>query len=185
MDWYSIAKFFHVVVAVLWLGGGFGLMLAAICADRARNRDDFLAAIRLMTILAPRIFVPGSLVVLALGLAMMWLGGWRWDAWVVIGLAGFFAASAIGAAKLGPAAAATGRLAAAGHFAEAVATGRAMLRFARIEYVIQAVIVFVMVVRPAWTDHATLSFLAMVAGTAILAIVALPLRRGAGLRTVA
>ncbi len=176
MDCYSIAKFLHVACAVLWLGGGFGLMLAAVVADRARNRDDFLSAVRLTTILAPRIFIPGSLIVLALGLAMMWLGGWRWDAWIVIGLAGFVAASAIGGGKLGPAAAATGRLAAEGRFAEAVATGRAMLRFAKVEYVIQAVIVFVMVAKPGWSDHAVLSALALAAGTAILAILTAPVR---------
>lgn len=185
MDFYSLAKFLHVAFAVLWLGGGFGLMLAAAVADRARNRDDFLAAMRLTTVLAPRLFVPGSLVVLVLGLAMMTLGGWRFDAWIVIGLLGFVAASAIGAGKLGPAAAATGRLAAEGRFVEAVATGRAMLRFARVEYVIQAVIVFVMVVKPGWSDHALLSGLALAAGAAILAILTAPVRPAGTMRTAA
>jgi hypothetical protein len=65
----------------------------------------------------------------------------------------------------------------------AVATGRAMQRFARIEYVIQAVIVFVMVVKPGWDDHATLSILALAAGTAILAILSAPPRSAGRMRT--
>ncbi|MFZ5752526.1 MAG: hypothetical protein ACOY5U_15855 [Pseudomonadota bacterium] len=135
--------------------------------------------------LTPSIFVPSSLIVFALGLAMIGLGDWRWDAWIVIGLLGFVAASAIGAGKLGPAAAATGRFAAEGRFAEAVATGRAMLRFARVEYVIQAVIVFVMVVKPGWSDHALLSGLALAAGAAILAILTAPVRPAGTMRTAA
>ena len=35
MDWYSIVKFLHVAFAVVWVGGGFTIMLLAVRADRA------------------------------------------------------------------------------------------------------------------------------------------------------
>ena len=174
MDLYQVAKFLHVVLAVVWLGGGFILMLLGLRAARAGNRDDFLTVLRLVAFAGPRIFVPGSLAVLVLGLIMVWLAGWNWDAWVVMGLAGFVAAAGIGASKLGPASQAATRLAADGRLTEAETMGRTMLRFAKVEYVIQAAIVFAMVVKRSWSEIGTLSALAIVAALAILAILFAP-----------
>ena len=60
MDLYLTAKFVHVTAAVLWLGGGLSLMLLAALSRRAGQRDDLFTTIRLVTVLAPRVFVPGS-----------------------------------------------------------------------------------------------------------------------------
>jgi len=46
MDWYSIVKFFHIVTATLWVGGGFVLFLLDMLAERAGNIEEKLQAIR-------------------------------------------------------------------------------------------------------------------------------------------
>lgn len=177
MDLYLIAKFLHVVLAVIWLGGGFILMLLGLWTARAGRRDDFLTVMRLVAMVGTRIFVPGSIAVLILGLLMVWLGGWNWDAWIVLGLAGFVGALAIGATKLGPTSERAVRLADEGRLAEAEAAGRSMFRFAKIEYVIQAMIVFVMVVKPTWDEIGTLAGIGIAAALSVAAILMAPAPR--------
>jgi uncharacterized membrane protein len=174
MDPYLVAKFLHVALAVIWLGGGFILMLLGLLAARAGNRDDFLTILRLVAVVGTRVFLPGSIAVLILGLVMVWLGGWTWDAWIVIGLAGFVVAAGIGATKLGPTSEAVARLVAEGQLARAEQMGREMFRYAKIEYVIQAVIVFVMVVKPTWGETGILAALGICAGLAVTAILFAP-----------
>lgn len=178
MDWYTLAKFLHVSLAVVWLGGGFILVLLGILAARANNRADLFSAIRMVTIIAPKVFIPGSLAVLVLGLVMVWLGGWAWEAWLVIGLAGFVLAAGIGVVKLGPASDETARLVADGKPAEAEAMARKMLRFAKIEYVIQAAIIFAMVAKPSWGEISTLASMAAVGALALVAILLAPKQVG-------
>ena len=177
MDLYLIAKFLHVVLAVVWLGGGFILMLLGLMTARSGKRDDFLTVMRLVAMVGTRVFVPGSIAVLILGLVMVWLGGWNWDAWIVVGLSGFLAALGIGAVKLGPTSERAVRLADEGRLAEAEVVGRSMFRFAQVEYVIQAMIVFVMVVKPTWTEVGTLAGIGIAAALAITAILMAPAPR--------
>jgi uncharacterized membrane protein len=176
MDTYLIAKFMHIACAVIWLGGGFALVVLGLIADRARSTADFLAVMRMVTQLAPRLFIPGSLLVLLFGLIMVWLGQLAFDAWIVIGLAGIAATAAIGTFILGPMA---GRVVAlSGNPAthgEAVRVGRRMLTFAKVDYVLQFAIVFVMVLKPVWSDLAILAGLGTVVALAV-AILMIPAR---------
>jgi len=96
MDWYALVKFLHIACAVVWLGGGFTLMLLAVRADRAGNVDSMLQAMRATGELGNRLFAPLSLLTLAFGLILcgVWVG--FSDLWVVIGLAGYAVTFSVG-----------------------------------------------------------------------------------------
>jgi uncharacterized membrane protein len=175
MDGYLIVKFLHVSAAVLWLGGGIALLVLAILADRARQREAFMAVIADVGKLAPVVFMPGSVVVLLSGLAMIWLGGIAWDAWLVIGIAGIAVTAGLGALVLGPSAERITRLVQEpGLESEALAEGRHLLRIAKLDYVLQFTIVFAMVVKPGWTDAAILAGMAALVGLAAAMVLAWP-----------
>ncbi len=175
MDAYLAAKFFHVACAVVWLGGGFGLVVLGIVAGRARNAHDFLTVMRFVTLLAPRLFIPGSLFVLASGLIMVWVGDLPLDAWIVIGLAGIAVTSCLGAFLLGPLAGRVTTLVAdTARQDEAVAIGRRLMVWAKFDYVLQFAIVFVMVVKPLWSDLAVMSGLCLVIALAGALLAARP-----------
>ncbi|PWK63551.1 DUF2269 family protein [Aminobacter sp. AP02] len=104
MDWYSLVKFLHVVAAVVWVGGGFALMLLAVRADRAGNVDGMLQAMRSVGELGNKLFAPTSLVTLVLGLIMCWFWVGFSDLWIIIGLAGYVTTFLIGTLVFKPAA---------------------------------------------------------------------------------
>lgn len=172
MDFYLAIKFLHVATAVLWLGGGLALMFLALLSRRAGDREDLFTIIRLVTVLAPRVFVPGSLIVLVSGLAMTWLGQLAFDAWLVLGLGGIAATIAIGMARLGPLSGRITYLVAKVEWEEAEATSDRLIRWARVDYVLQFLIVFAMVVKPMWTDAAILGGMALILALALLSLLA-------------
>ncbi len=175
MDWYAIAKFLHVACAVAWLGGGLGLVILGVLAERARDGAGVMAVIAHVVRIAPLVFVPGSVLVLLFGLAMVWLGGWNWEAWLVLGLAGIAATGLIGALVLGPLSERAMRLQAEGRDAEALVAGHKLLRIAKADYVLQFAIVFAMVVKPGWSE---LGVLAGMAGVVVFGLGLILIRRG-------
>lgn len=181
MDWYLLTKFLHVACAVAWLGGGVALVLLGIRADRARRDDDLLTVIRMVTVIAPRVFVPGSVLVLVTGLLMVWLGDLGWQAWIVIGLAGVFVTAGLGMFLLGPLSDEVGRLAAtADGRPAALHAGRKLLRLAKVDYVLQFTIVFAMVAKPSWDEVGTLAGMAIVAAAVGAALLLSPAHRSRG-----
>ncbi len=171
MDLYLATKFLHVATAVLWLGGGLALMLLAVLARRAGDRDDLFTIIRLVTVLAPRVFVPGSFIVLVSGLGMVWFGGLAFEAWLVFGLAGIAATIVIGMTRLGPLSGKITYLVATARWDEAEEIAGSLLRAARVDYVLQFLIVFAMVVKPVWSDSGILAGMSMIAGVAVLCLI--------------
>ncbi|MES0185980.1 DUF2269 domain-containing protein [Mesorhizobium sp. C386A] len=92
MDWYSLFKFLHVMAAILWLGGGFAMLLVSILADRAGDDETLMVMLRTTDKLGLRMFVPASIATLASGLVLTSLWTGFSDLWVVIGLCGYAAA---------------------------------------------------------------------------------------------
>lgn len=170
MDFYLATKFLHVATAVLWLGGGLALMILALLSRRAGDREDLFTIIRLVTVLAPRIFVPGSIIVLVSGLAMTWLGQLAFDAWLVLGLTGIAATITIGMARLGPLSGQITYLVAKAEWNEAEAISDQLIRWARVDYVLQFLIVFAMVVKPLWSDVAILAGMALVLALTLVSL---------------
>ncbi|WAX96492.1 DUF2269 domain-containing protein [Aminobacter sp. NyZ550] len=163
MDWYSLFKFLHVVAAVLWVGGGFALMLLAVRADRAGDTDGMLQVMRSVGELGNRLFMPASLVTLLLGLVMCWFWVGFTDLWIVLGLAGYAMAFLIGTLVFKPTA---DRMAAIiardGATPAALDQGRRILKVARFDYAMMLIIVADMVLKPTASDLPILSAMAVV-----------------------
>ena len=179
MDWYSIIKLLHVVAAILWLGGGFAMVVLATRADRASDHETLLHHIRSVTLLGARVFVPSSLATLLTGLAMAWLWTGFSEPWILIGIGGFTFTFIMGVAVLGPSATRVLLTAAdEGAGPTALRQARRLLQVAKIDLTAMFVVVAAMVLKPSSGDYAVLG--AMVAVFAVGAFVCL-----AGLRASA
>jgi len=179
MDWYTIVKFCHVVCAVVWVGGGFALMLLALRGERAGDVAAMLTAMRATGELANRLFVPMSMLTFAFGFVLCWFWAGFSDLWVVIGLAGYATTFTIGMTVFGPTAARMGKLVGAeGVTPRVLDLGQRMLRFARLDYSVMLVIVADMVLKPAAGDVLVLGGMALVlAGGIAMALGAAGSRR--------
>jgi len=177
MDWYSIVKFCHVVSAVIWVGGGFALMLLALRAERANNIEGMLQAMRATGELGNRLFAPMSMLTFAFGLAMCWFWVGFSDLWVLIGLAGYFATFTVGMTVFKPTADRMAKMIAErGVTPDVLVLGQRMLRFARLDYSVMLVIVADMVLKPTGHDVLVLS------GMAVILAAGIAMALGAGSR---
>ena len=108
-SWYQVFKSIHVLAAVVWLGGGAVITVLAWRAQRAKDYGQLLQIGRQAEWLSTRVFVPASLVVLAMGIVLMHKGDWGYDHfWALFGLIAWGVSFVVGAAFLGPE---TGRMA--------------------------------------------------------------------------
>src|SRR5206468_2930700 len=78
-SWYQAFKAVHVVFAVIWIGGGFLLALLGILAERSTDPADLAAVAKQAATVGEKLFAPSSLVVLAMGIAMMVNTDWGWN----------------------------------------------------------------------------------------------------------
>jgi uncharacterized membrane protein len=106
-DWYLAFKTVHVVFAVIWIGGGFLLTTLAFIAEQQRDPVGRAHVARQAALVGQRVFTPSSLVVLAMGIAMMLndVGKLAWDwgsFWVTFGLLGFVSTFVLGVGVLSP-----------------------------------------------------------------------------------
>jgi uncharacterized membrane protein len=168
MDWYSIVKFCHIVSAVIWVGGGFTLMLLAVRAERASNIQGMLHTMRATGELGNRLFAPMSMLTLAFGLVMCWFWVGFSDLWVLIGLAGYATTFTIGTTIFKPTADRMAKMIAAdGVTPAALAVGQRILRAARLDYAVMLVILADMVLKPTLHDPAILAGMALVLAAGI------------------
>jgi uncharacterized membrane protein len=110
-EWYLVFKTIHVFFAIVWLGGGAMITVLAWRANRAKDTQQLLVIGKQAEYLSNRVFVPSSLIVLAMGIVLMHKGGWGYDHfWPLFGLIGWCISFAVGAAFLGPQAGKLGKL---------------------------------------------------------------------------
>jgi uncharacterized membrane protein len=163
MDWYSIVKFLHVIMALIWVGGGFAMMVNGTLADRAGDDEATMRAIRLSSDLGGLLMMPASLLTLVSGLAMCWFWIGFADLWITIGLAGYAATFLIGVLIFKPT---SERLAAMverdGITPAALSDGRGMMKIARFDYSVMLVVVADMVLKPTSADTVVLTAMAVV-----------------------
>jgi len=109
--WYFVFKSIHVFFAIIWLGGGSMLALLAWRANRAKDTGQLLVIGKQAEFLGTRVFMPSSLIVLAMGFVLMHKGGFSYgDFWTLFGLVGWGVSFVVGAAFLGPQAGKLGKL---------------------------------------------------------------------------
>ena len=163
MDWYSIVKFGHVICALIWVGGGFAMMLNGVFAVRAGDEEATMRAINLSSDLGGRLMVPASMLTLVFGLVMCWFWVGFSDLWIIIGLAGYAATFLIGLLYFKPTSEKVSAMVAReGITPAALQDGRVMLRVARFDYAVMLVVIADMVFKPTFADMALLTAMAVV-----------------------
>ena len=151
MDLTTWLRFGHILSAIVWLGGGLAL---SVIGSQARARSD-PATIRdfgrTLGYVGPRVLTPGVLGTIVFGVALV-LSSNAWDfgqGWILLALALFVVAFAIGVAYLGRIGLELGRLDAASAPADAAQDliGRWIIGY-RVVLVVLVVIVWDMVFKP-------------------------------------
>lgn len=101
--WYAVFRVVHVVLAVMWVGGGLLLTILGLRAERARDPNEMATLARQAAFAGERVFAPGGLLVLLMGIAMMLNTNWGWGKfWVIAGLVGYATTFVTGVAVLSP-----------------------------------------------------------------------------------
>ena len=166
MDLADLLLFLHIVAAIIWIGSGFFAQLLGSRADKASD-DAFLAKLmQEIGVLGNKLFVPASLAVLLLGIALVvesdaWGFG---QLWIVLGLVGYAMTFVTGAFVLGPTGEKLGAQMAAdrGMTPETRAGALRLLALARLDLVVLLMVVFVMAVKPTGDDVGVLVGMALV-----------------------
>lgn len=173
MDWYSIVKFLHVSSAILWLGGGFVLILIGARAVRSGDTQTLVVNLRNTASLGTILFMPASLATLVTGLliAILWVG--FSDLWIMIGLAGAAATFITGVAFVKPVGDRLSAMVAEDGVTPAVLEeGSKLLRIAKFDYTVMVVIIADMVLKPTVSDPAILGAMgALIVAGALLFLV--------------
>jgi hypothetical protein len=88
--WYQIFKVLHLFFALVWIGGGLLMTLLGLKAELSNDSSERIWLARQGAFVSGGIFLPSSVVVLAMAIAMMLKVDWGWHTfWIVFGLAGF------------------------------------------------------------------------------------------------
>ena len=170
MSRYEIYLTFHVLFAIVWLGGGLSMSLLGWRLSLANDARALAAFARGVEWIGNRVFIPASLGLLALGFLMIHDGGWSYSSlWIVIALAGFAVTFLTGALYLGPQSGKIGKLVEAeGADSPAVkAQIRRVLFVSRLDLITLFAIAGDMLVKPTGDDAAIL-----VAGAVAIAALA-------------
>jgi uncharacterized membrane protein len=148
---YNVLKTLHVLAAVTWVGGALAFNILATRLRRANDSRALAGVAREMAVVGNAIFLPASLVVLALGVWMVVISGWDFeDLWIAIGIAGVVATAITGSVVIGPRLKKIGEaIAQRGPEDEGVQNDIARLFvIARIDLVVLAVVIVDMVIKP-------------------------------------
>jgi uncharacterized membrane protein len=109
---YNWIKLFHVLAAIVWVGGGIFIQIYVTRLKRAGEMGRLLAFAKDIERFGMTVFTPASILVLVLGIAMVWYSP-AWEVgqlWVILGLVGIANTIVVGAAFLGPEAGRIARL---------------------------------------------------------------------------
>ncbi len=169
MDIATLLKFAHVFAAVLWVGGGFTMIIAGVVLAGRSSAETQLAVVRATVLLAPRLFVPLSVFTLASGVTLLFVAGWGWQPFTTLGLAGVIFTAAFGTFVLGPMCEKVVKLEETHGAQAAIAPLRRLQRLAAMDYAVQFAIVFLMVTKPGWSDFAVFGGIGSVIALAVLA----------------
>ena len=153
MDVYLLLKLFHIVGAVVWVGGASILTILVVVLDRRGDDRATLAGVSHVALLGNMVFPPVSLVTIALGLTLAWLGGWGFAAWTVLAAAIVVLTFLLGVLVLGPSSTRTAQVwQDTGEPELAIGMARQVMRLVKLDLAGQFAIISLMVLKPGWTD---------------------------------
>jgi uncharacterized membrane protein len=147
---YDLWLFLHVTAVVVWVGGAITGQLFGYLAQKAQDPARSAAFGRDIYLIATRVFLPASIVVLLSGFALQEDGNWDWsEPFLWMGLLLWAVVTVLAFGYVTRQLAATGgRIAAEGQTPELLARLRHLVIFARVLIGVLVVIVFLMVVKP-------------------------------------
>ena len=159
MSRYEIYLTFHVLAAIVWLGGGLTMSVLGWRIALTNDGHAMAAFSKNVEWVANRLFVPASLALLVRGFLLIHDGSWSYSSlWIDIGLAGFAVTFLTGLLFLGPQGGKIGKLIdAEGPDSHAVkAQIRRVLFVSRLDLITLYAIAGNMLVKPTGEDAAIL-----------------------------
>ena len=103
MTKYEIYLTFHVLMAIVWLGGGLAMSLLGWRITRSNDGRAMAEFAKQTEWVGMRVFMPASLILLVLGFLMIHEGPWTYSMlWIDIALVGFAVTFLTGLLYLGP-----------------------------------------------------------------------------------
>jgi uncharacterized membrane protein len=100
-DWLLLG---HILAAITWVGGAITMQMVAVRLTGAESGEVVASFARTIEWIGPRLYMPASLVVLGLGIAMVavneaWTIG---QLWIILALVGIAISGIGGAVFFGP-----------------------------------------------------------------------------------
>ena len=157
MTLYELLLFIHISATVVWVGAGLISLVLAIGYDRDGDEPAIRRFLADQERLATRLFIPASLTVVIVGIALVIESeAWSFDQlWLVLGLVGFAATFVTGLFMIKPA---SERIGAAmeregGRLTPQLRTDiRKLIVMARLDYVVLFLVIADMVFKPTGDD---------------------------------
>ena len=151
LTWYQWFKAAHVIAAVLWVGGGFLIMLYALVTLRENNPVELANFARKVGLIGQRFFTPMSFAVLGFGFGLVENGNWGYGHFFVqYSLAAWGASALLGMLFPGPESGKLGKLMPTRppEDPEVQMRIRRILTVARFDVLLLLSVVFVMTAKP-------------------------------------
>jgi len=98
-QWYLAV---HILAAVIWVGGAFTIQLLAIRASRPSATLQIGSLASEIEWVGTRVFIPSSLILVAMGFLLIHQGDWDYKFFIVFALIVWIASFLVGAGFLGP-----------------------------------------------------------------------------------
>ena len=166
MTLYELLLFVHIAATVIWIGAGFLSLVLAISYDRDSDENAIQRFLVDQERLALKLFVPSSLVVVLMGIALVIESdAWAFDQlWIVIGLLGYAATFATGLFLIKPESERIGaEMGREGRLTPQLRLDiRKLMVKARVDQVVLLLVIFDMVVKPTGDDVGVLVAMAAV-----------------------
>jgi uncharacterized membrane protein len=156
LSWYEFLLFFHIAMAVIWVGGGAMLQFIGLRVISDPDPNRLVQLGKDVEWVATRALVPASLLAFVSGVLLVidseFIG--FGDDWIVIGLILFAVTFLAGALYFGPESGRVGKLAEAEGPTSPVVQARLqrLLALTRADLMLLFLIVFDMAVKPEWGD---------------------------------
>jgi uncharacterized membrane protein len=172
LSWYEFLLFFHVAMAVIWIGGAAMIQFFALRILKATDPMRMAEFGQDVEWISTRVFIPASALAVVSGVWLVidsdfWGFG---DDWILIGIILFAITFLAGTLFFGPESGRLGKLAEAEGPTAPVVQQRMqrLIALSRADLMLLFLIIFDMTVKPSWGD---LSLWVAIAGFAALAAV--------------